>query len=215
MNFIFKPNDIILFQGDSITDCSRNKLNRNDLGEGYVNLINYYIESHFPESHITCYNKGIYGNRTINLKRRWRRSTLSLSPDILSLLAGINDTWRRYDLNLVTTPEKFRENYLYLIDKALENNSNLKLVLMSPFLLPTSNEQLEWFEDLNPKIEIIKEIAKEYHAIYIPLQEIFNKNITLEKPNCYWTVDGVHPTPEGHALIAKEWLLATTLKEDY
>lgn len=213
MNFIFEPNDTILFQGDSITDCSRNKLSRTDLGEGYVNFINHYIEVHFPDSHITCYNKGIYGNRTVNLKRRWRRSTLSLSPDILSILAGINDTWRRYDMNLVTSNEKFKDNYLYLINKARENNPNLKLVLMSPFLLPTSTEQLEWFEDLNPKIEIVKEIAQEYHAIYIPLQEIFNSQVTLEKPNCYWTLDGVHPTLEGHALIAKEWILATTLKE--
>lgn len=213
MNFIFQPNDTILFQGDSITDCSRNKLSRTDLGEGYVNLINYYIETHFPQSHITCYNKGIYGNRTINLKRRWRRSTLSLSPDVLSLLVGINDTWRRYDMNLITSKEKFKDNYLYLIDKAKEANPALKLVLMSPFLLPTSNEQLEWFEDLNPKIDIIKEIAHQYGAIYISLQDTFNKQITLEKPNCYWTLDGVHPTLEGHALIAKEWLIATTVKE--
>ena len=38
MTFI-KENDTILFQGDSITDCSRNKLKRADLGNGYVNLI--------------------------------------------------------------------------------------------------------------------------------------------------------------------------------
>lgn len=212
MNFIFQPSDTILFQGDSITDCSRNKLSRTDLGEGYVNLINHYITSHFPDADIVCCNRGIYGNRTINLKRRWRRSTLNLSPDVLSILVGINDTWRRYDRNLVTSPEKFRDNYLYLVDKAKENNPDLKLVLMSPFLLPTSNDQLEWFEDLNPKIEIINNIAKQYEAIYIPLQDIFNNHITIEKPNCYWTLDGVHPTLEGHALIAKEWLLATALK---
>lgn len=212
MNFIFKPNDTILFQGDSITDCSRNKLSRTDIGEGYVNLIKHFLDTHYPEYNITCYNKGIYGNRTINLKRRWRRSTLNLQPDVLTILAGINDTWRRYDMNLITSPDKFRDNYLYLLDKTKHTLPNVKFVLMSPFLLPTSNEQLSWFEDLNPKIETVRELAKQYDAIYIPLQEIFNRNISLSRPNCYWTVDGIHPTPEGHSLIAKEWLLATTIK---
>lgn len=199
---------LFLFQGDSITDCSRSRLKPTDLGEGYVNLINHYLTTHLAHLNITCLNKGIYGNRTHNLCRRWERDCLDQNPDLLSILIGINDTWRRFDLHLVTTPEEFRSNYMYLLDSVRARHPHVKLVLMSPFLLPVEVHQLEWFEDLNQKIKIIKELAAAYQAIYIPLHEVFHAHITPEKPNIYWTNDGVHPNPEGHILIAKTWIKA-------
>ena len=201
-----QKNDFILFQGDSITDCSRNKLSRLDLGEGYVNLIHHFLTTEHPEMQISCMNKGIYGNRTIDLKFRWRLDCLRLEPTVLSLLAGINDTWRRYDFNLTTSEEKFRDNYRYLIESSLERVPNLRIILMSPFLLPHTDEQIRWFEDLNPKIDIVKSLGAEYNALYIPLQEIFNEALTPEHNAHYFTLDGVHPTPQGHMLIAKEWI---------
>lgn len=211
MNFIFDTNDLILFQGDSITDCGRLKLKRTDLGEGYVKLINHYIQMHMPEKNILCYNKGVYGNRTAELKWRWHRDCLTIEPTILSLLVGINDTWRNYDRHITTSPEKFRNNYIYLLDSIKAKVPNIKLVLMSPFLLPVEEYQETWFEDLNPKIEIVKELATTYNAIYIPLQEIFDAHITLDRPPTYWVEDGVHPTPYGHSLIAKTWLKYTCI----
>lgn len=201
-----QQNDFILFQGDSITDCSRNKLRRSDLGEGYVNLIHHYLTTHHLDLNLTCMNKGIYGNRTIDLKLRWRLDCLRLEPTVLSLLAGINDTWRRYDFGLVTSEEKFRDHYRYLLESSLERMPNLRIILMSPFLLPHTDEQLTWFEDLNPKIEIVKSLSEEYKTLYIPLQELFNASLSPERDAHFFTTDGVHPTPEGHMLIAKEWI---------
>lgn len=198
--------DLILFQGDSITDCNRSIIRGNPLGSGYVNLINHYLETHLFSCNIACHNRGIYGNRTIDLKLRWRRDCLKLEPTILSILVGINDTWRNYDLHLKTSPERFEQNYRYLLDSVTNKLPQTKLILMSPFLLPVSEEQSLWIEDLNPKIEIVAKLAKEYSAHYIPLQEIFNNLLSQEKNTSYWTQDGVHPTPLGHTVIAKEWL---------
>ncbi|OOB78737.1 MAG: hypothetical protein ATN33_07055 [Epulopiscium sp. Nele67-Bin001] len=203
---MLKQNTTILFQGDSITDCHRNRMDYDDLGNGYVNLINYYIQKHMADDNIKCINRGIAGDRTADLQKRWKRSTLCLDIDILSLLVGVNDTWRRYDLGIEVPVNTFKEHYHYLLDSALEKNPALKIILMSPFLLPTEPKQLEWHEDLEPKIEVVKQLALQYNAVYIPLQEIFNNEITAEKPNCYWTYDGVHPTPKGHVLIAKSWI---------
>ncbi|OON97818.1 MAG: hypothetical protein ATN36_02580 [Epulopiscium sp. Nele67-Bin005] len=206
MSLKLTNNATILFQGDSITDCGRNRLNPEDLGNGYVNLVNYYIQQHLEDLEITCLNRGISGNRISHLKRRWTRSTLNLEIDILSLYIGVNDTWRRYDHNIITPPEKFKETYEYLLDSAKEKNPDLQLVLMSPFVLPTEPSQLEWNEDLEPKIEIVEQLAKDYEAIYIPLQTMFNGLVTVEQPNCFWASDGVHPTAQGHIAIAKEWI---------
>ncbi|OOB80438.1 MAG: hypothetical protein BEN19_04815 [Epulopiscium sp. Nuni2H_MBin003] len=202
---MIKENSIILFQGDSITDCDRNKIDHTDLGNGYVNLVNYYIQQHYDN--VTCINKGISGNRSKDLKRRWKRSTMPLEQiDILSILIGINDTLRRYDTNLFISKEEFRSNYNYILDTTKEKFPDVKIVLMSPFLLPTEPKQLEWREDLAPKIEIVSHLAHEYNASYIPLQLRFNDKVCIEKPNCYWTKDGVHPSAKGHILIAKEWI---------
>ncbi|OON98587.1 MAG: hypothetical protein ATN35_04445 [Epulopiscium sp. Nele67-Bin004] len=203
---MLEPNTTIMFQGDSITDCGRNRLDGASLGNGYVNLINHYIQQHFEN--IKCLNRGIAGNRTADLKRRWKRSTLSEDIDILSLLAGVNDTWRRYDAGVVTTTEQFKEHYYYLLESAKEANPDLKIILMAPFLLPTEPKQLNWHEDLAPKIEVVEQAAKDFDATYVPLQEIFNSQISAEQPNCYWVSDGVHPTAKGHILIAKEWIEA-------
>jgi lysophospholipase L1-like esterase len=48
-------------------------------------------------------------------------------------------------------------------------------------------------------------LAREYEATLIPLDGIFARAATLQKP-AYWLHDGVHPTEAGHALIAREWL---------
>ncbi len=208
MSEILQPNYTILFQGDSITDCGRNRLDSSSLGNGYVNLINYYIQQHLPEYNITCINKGISGNRTTDLQKRWKKSTLSIAKeiDVLSLLIGINDTWRRYDTGLITTVTEFREHYNYFLSSIKEANPEIKIILLSPFVLPTEPEQLKWHEDLLPKIEVIDDMVEQYETFYIPLQEAYNSVITIEKPNCYWAYDGVHPSAQGHILIAKEWI---------
>lgn len=201
----------ILFQGDSITAAGRYRLDASDLGQGYVRLINHTFNTYYPDLAIECINKGVNGNRTLALKLRWKRDCIHLSPDILSLLVGINDTWRRYDLGLTTSAEKFEAHYRYLLERTLEAFPSTKIILMSPFLLPVQDEQYAWFDDLNPKIQIVEKLAKEYHTLYIPLQSIFEANVTSEKPYSYWASDGVHPTFYGHGLIAKAWL-KTVLK---
>lgn len=52
---------------------------------------------------------------------------------------------------------------------------------------------------------IVRQLAEEYHTLFVPLQEVFNQaaqNVTAE----YWLWDGVHPTAAGHQLLAREWL---------
>ncbi|WP_010167457.1 SGNH/GDSL hydrolase family protein [Candidatus Epulonipiscium viviparus] len=207
MSKILNDNNIILFQGDSITDCSRNKLDDESLGNGYVKLVNHYIKTHYPELNMKCINRGMSGNRSKELRKRWEKNTLSFEKiDVLSLYIGINDTWRRYDTGSVTDVAEFRDNYLYFLDSTREKFGDIEIILLSPFVLPVTPGQLEWKEDLGPKIEVIENIAKEYDAKYIPLQQSFNGQLTVDTPGCYWTRDGVHPTAKGHVLIAKEWI---------
>ena len=103
---IIKKGSKILFQGDSITDSGRDREN-DTLGFGYVNYISAFFQSMYPEHGCTFINRGISGNRSSDLCERWTRDCIDLRPDVLSIMIGINDTWRKFDSNDPTTIRSF------------------------------------------------------------------------------------------------------------
>jgi len=204
---LIKDNDVILFIGDSITDCGRKRDEPYDLGTGYPNLISPWFAAAHPEMNVTILNKGISGNRVRDLQKRWDKDCIDLNPDIVSILIGINDTWRRYDRNDPTSAEEFEIAYRDILTRTKER-TNAKIILLEPFVLPFPEDRKEWREDLDPKIHAVRKLACEFKAILIPLDGIFAR-YSVYKPFDYWTNDGVHPTKKGHAVIAKAWMEAT------
>ena len=97
---------------------------------------------------------------------------------------------------------QFEEEYRMLLRRTT-NELNSRIIMCEPFLLSVDNNAYR--EDLNPKIEVIRKLAKEYNAVLVALDNIFHEACSLKTPE-YWAPDGVHPSPEGHALIAKSWL---------
>lgn len=198
-----KSQDVIVFQGDSVTDCNRSKDNDQYLGEGYVSFIAANLLSKYPELDLKIYNRGISGNRVYDLEDRWKKDCLDLNPTVLTILIGINDTWRRFDSNVISKPTDFKASYERLLDETVEK-CNASLILMDPFLLPFPDDRLEWRNDLEARITIVRELAKKYNAWYVPLDGLFHQ-ASINTPYQYWCYDGVHPTIAGHGLIAKAW----------
>jgi acyl-CoA thioesterase-1 len=149
-------------------------------------------------------NRGIGGDRAIDLCSRWQEDCLDLHPTWVSILVGINDTWRRYDSNDPTSTEAYESAYRTILEQT-SVNLNARLILCEPFVLPVTDEQTTWREDLDPKIAIVRRLAREFKALYLPLDGIFAQAATRREP-AFWASDGVHPTNEGHALIAQSWL---------
>ncbi len=189
----------ILFQGDSITDCGRDRDDINSLGGGYVNLIQAMYYANNPNCSATFINKGIGGNKTGDLDNRWNDDCISLKPDLLTIFVGINDT-SRSDENENSDFIKYYTNFL---DRAV-NETDARIILMEPFVLPVNEERESRRPKLDFKIDIVRKLALKYKTNLIPLDGIFNSVSSL-KGYEFWAVDGVHPTTAGHALIAKEW----------
>ena len=57
-------------------------------------LIDAMFLAENPGRDITFINRGISGNRVRDLRARWQEDCIDLKPDILSILIGINDSWR-------------------------------------------------------------------------------------------------------------------------
>jgi lysophospholipase L1-like esterase len=197
----------VLFQGDSITDCGRDRTDPNGLGDGYPLRIAELYGLLFPNHGVRFLNRGVSGDRTGDLIKRYKADFRSLKPDLVSILIGINDTWRRYDAKDPTSAEQFEANYQNLLKKLKKDLPDARIVILEPFLLDPPDKRA-WREDLDPKIHITRALAEKYADIFIPLDGIFAQYAAAGIKRTAISGDGVHPAPQGHALIAAEWLKA-------
>lgn len=202
---MIEPNARVLFQGDSITDCGRSRDNDADLGTGYAALLAAWISAQYPCRNITFINRGISGHRAKDLLARWQTDCIDLRPTWVSILIGINEAWRRYDCNDPTSPQQFADTYRALLEQTRAIGA--RIVLCEPFVLPVPPDREQWREDLDPKISVVRALAREFNTYYVPLDGIFAAASARREP-AFWAADGVHPTPAGHALIAQAWLRA-------
>ncbi|MFF2886571.1 SGNH/GDSL hydrolase family protein [Paenibacillus sp. NPDC057967] len=203
---VIKSNETVLFIGDSITDAARDYHDPHSLGSGYAFMAAGLFGAMYPELGVKFLNRGISGNRVIDLEGRWQEDCLALKPDWVSVMIGINDAMRRYDRDQHLPTETFIGIYRKLLLKTVETCGS-KLILVEPFVLPHAEIHRQCREDLDPKIHAIRDLAEEVGAIYVPLDGLFAQaraRASIE----YWAPDGVHPTPAGHALMARAWLQA-------
>lgn len=202
----------VLFQGDSITDAFRNKGNYypNDMrgmGNGYVHHIVTHLMGNYPKVDWTCYNRGISGNKVFQLANRWEDDCLQLQPDVLSILIGVNDFWHTLDYNYDGTVKTYEKDFRALLSRTKNQLPNVKLMIAEPFALKggTAIKEAKWFPKFTAYQSAAKTIAKEFNAVFIPYQKIFDDALA-DAPVSYWCPDGVHPSLAGAYLMATAWV---------
>ena len=194
----------ILFQGDSITDADRNRRKAHDLGTGYVMMVAERFLAKHPEVNVRFLNRGISGDRVRDLRKRWEKDCLSLRPDVVSILIGVNDTLGTFFWGEPTSIESFEEDFVSILNLT-RKNLDAQIVLLEPFLLSLSKEQIVLRQDIDARIKVVRKLAKEFKTDLVQLDLIFSEAAKVKTPE-FWSMDGVHPTPAGHGLIAESWL---------
>ncbi|MBQ2613708.1 MAG: SGNH/GDSL hydrolase family protein [Clostridia bacterium] len=198
----------ILFQGDSITDSGRFKID--GLGHGYPNLVASELLFDHPGAY-EFINMGISGNRIVDLYARMKGEIINLKPDVMSILIGVNDM-RNSILERadgVETP-KFEKLYNMLIEEVKEALPNIKIMIFEPFLLKGSATEDVWNvfrPGVEEKAAAVKRVAEKNGLPFIPLIKKFDDAAKI-MPDTYWVADGLHPTQAGHELIKREWIKA-------
>ncbi|SEL08004.1 SGNH/GDSL hydrolase family protein [Parapedobacter koreensis] len=206
-----QQNDIILFQGDSITDAGRDKNNKapnnnQALGNGYAFLATARLLHGHASQQLTIYNKGISGNKVHQLAERWEEDCLNIKPNVLSILIGVNDYWHTLSSGYDGTIQVYRDDYRKLLDRTLEALPNVKLIVGEPFAVNNVKAVTDaWFPAFDKYRQAAQEIASEYKAAFIPYQRVFDEASKRVSPE-YWTGDGVHTTLAGAQLMAEAWL---------
>jgi lysophospholipase L1-like esterase len=203
----------ILFQGDSITDAGRKKEdnlfnNPASLGTGYVVQAAAEMLLSHADKDLKIYNKGISGNKVFQLANRWENDCLAIKPEVLSILIGVNDYWHKHNGKYDGTVEVYSEDLKALLQRTLQVLPNAKLVIGEPFAVKGIKAvDNTWYPEFDTYRAAAKEIAKEFNAVFVPYQKVFDEAQKVA-PGAYWTGDGVHPTLAGAKLMASAWLKA-------
>ena len=206
---------VVLFQGDSITDCGRNRTateanSTSALGTGYPLLVTAAVLAAHADRAMRFYNRGISGNKVPDLQQRWTTDGLDLQPDVLSVLIGVNDFWHKLDHGYTGTVRDYEDQYAALLDQTRRALPRVHLIVLEPFVLRCGAVNERWFPEFDLRRAAAARVASRARATFVPLQSVFNRR-TRSSPPEYWAADGVHPTPAGHAVIADQWRRATHL----
>lgn len=208
---IFENKDRIVFAGDSVTDMgSVNPVGEgsrtDNLGKGYVRMVDNLIHACYPELKLRITNSGISGNNTRMLLERFDRDVVSLNPDWVSICIGINDVWRQFDNPANPdrqVPEtEYEENLEKMI---LSVKDNVKgIIIMTPYYIEPNTQ-----DPMRAKMDvyggICKKLAEKHGCRFVDLQKVFS-DFCKNTHSAYIAWDRVHPNMIGATLIAKAFL---------
>ena len=205
---MINPKDIILFQGDSITDAGRDRNAtgpNTGLGTGYALFIAAQLRAERTTNGLQFFNRGISGNRIVDLYARIKSDTINLKPNVLSVLIGVNDTWHEFGSQNGVAVPKFERVYRDFLTEVRAALPAIKFVLCEPFVLPVGVVTKDWIAEMDQRRVVVKKLAGEFSAKFVPFQTMFD-NAVKQAPPDYWAGDGVHPSAAGHMRMAQLWL---------
>ena len=195
----------LLMTGDSVTDCGRARPvgTRAGMGSGYPSYIETMLCAKHPELCVWCENTGISGNTSKALLERFDEDVIARKPDIVTIMIGINDVWRHFDVPYFPADHiseyQYRENMIAMIEKCRDNG--IELILITPnFLDLNKSDPMRRMNDRF--IAVLKELSDKYGVRLLDMQKIFDRYIRANNTSYLLSADRVHPNSTGHYLIA-------------
>ena len=207
---LFETNDHIVFAGDSVTDAgSAGEASVpmfDNLGHGYVRVIDSLLAACYPERRIRVTNSGISGHTSRDLLARFDRDVVAQNPDWVSICIGVNDVWRQFDVPVITEfqvmPEEFERNMEAMILKVKDKIKGI--FIMSPYYMePNPADMMR--ARMDEYVEICRALAEKYGCVFIDLQKLFADYCSI-RHSSYLAWDRIHPNQVGATLVAREFL---------
>jgi lysophospholipase L1-like esterase len=206
---LIEPGSRLVMIGDSITDAQRTEAGEglfDAIGRGYVANVDALLGAAYPGHAIRVTNRGTSGNTVRDLVARWEQDVSGLRPDWLSVMIGINDVWRQFDLPRQPELHVPPDEYAATLDRlAAATRPALRgLVLLSPFYI-----ELNRSDAMRARMDgygaIVREIAARHDAIFVDVQAAFDRQLAhMHSAALAW--DRIHPNHIGHMVIARAFL---------
>ena len=213
---ISEAGTVILFQGDSITDCGRDRKGTDAnaagaLGSGYPLLIASQLLATRAEAGYRFFNRGVSGNSVPDCDARWQPDTLDLVPDVLSILIGVNDYWHTLNGSYKGTADDYEHQFTALLARPGPRPPE------GAFRDFRALHTLRTRRDHGCVVSGLRRAAEDRPAgrgrrgaTFLSTQDLFDR-LSRQAPPAYWAADGAHPTAAGHGAIADLWMDAVGL----
>ncbi len=188
----------IVFFGDSITDCDRDRGDEKSFGNGYVKVLADKLRPIYPDMDVVLYNKGVSGNEVCDLLARVQRDVIDLQPDAVVIMIGINNTIHQYKYGKELNFKQFERDLTQLVTALKE--AGIVVIFLEPFLLPAPDKR-RMRPVFDKELEIIRRVCVDKCDEFVAYDEMFNGLCESHSYTIY-SEDGVHPTFKGSNLIA-------------
>jgi lysophospholipase L1-like esterase len=178
------------------------------IGTGYVSYVDALLASGYPERAIRVVNMGSSGNTVLGLKARWQTDVIDLQPDWLSIMIGINDVWRQFDLPRQPECHVLLDTYAATLEALVAQTAPLVrgIVLMTPFFIePNPADAMR--ARMGEYGAAVKAIARQFNLPCVDTQAAFDA-VLAHTPSAAIAWDRVHPNHIGHMLLARAFLSA-------
>ncbi len=194
---LVKDGQKVAFMGDSITDQGWN------VPGGYVRLVVAGLQTLGVT--IVPIPAGVGGNTSADMVSRFDRDVLSKKPDWLTLSCGVNDVWHGPG---GVALEPYEKNITSIVDQA--QAAGIKVMILTATVI---GEEVD--NDNNKKLvaynEFLHQLAQDRNLPIAEENEAFQAALKAAPPSPgtkLLTIDGVHPNPDGHQIMATALLQA-------
>ena len=200
------PRSKFLLVGDSVTDMGRKQPVGEGLfnphGTGYPNVVQGLLTSVYPDYLINVVNMGVSGNTVRDLKARWQTDVVDKKPDWVSVMIGVNDVWRQFDVPQCPTwgvpPDLFRSTLAGLVDRTKPVVKGM--IVMTPVFWETNTADA-MAARVREYGAICREIAEEKGVLFCDAQAYADR-VLAHCHSCYIAWDRVHPNIPGANILA-------------
>ena len=210
VGFYLKPQDRVVFYGDSITQQAY-----------YPAFVETYVTSHYPQLDVRFIDSGWAGDRVDGgfggaIDQRLARDVIAFRPTVVTVMLGMNDgRYQKFDPVLF---ENYCKGYRHLLDSLQSGLSDLRITLLepSPFDDVTWPPQFEggYNSVLIRYGQYVRELAEQRHLNVVdmnaPLVATLQKANATNHAIAQKIIDErIHPNEAGHLIMAaallKSW----------
>ena len=193
--FFFKPNDRVVFLGDSITEQYQ-----------YSTYMELFLTTRYPEGKFTFLNAGIGGDTAHGGLARFQKHVLDEKPTALTINFGMNDGgYGKFD-------EKRNQLYRESTEKMLKmaKDANVRVALCSPNAIDTrvKTDGKVYFETQKQFYAPLKQIAASHGASFADqygrtraeIEKMTKDDPSAKTAKPYY--DGFHTSEPGALIMA-------------
>ncbi len=194
-DFFFKPNDRIVFLGDSITAQYQ-----------YSTYVELYLTTRMPKGNFTFINAGIGGDTAGGGAGRFQNHVLAEKPTAITINFGMNDGG--YGAFNADASKRFAERTGAMLDMA--TTAGARVALLSPNAVDRRNKTngKQYVETQKEFYAPLKELAEKHKVSFVDqyaLTRAATDKMEVDDPTAKKAVpyyDGFHTSPPGGMLMA-------------